>query len=533
MHIKKNVINKIKPIWEIAAKIGLRKKDLESCGKYVAKISFAASEKSKDKDKGKLILLTSTTLTQNIRNNHSFMCERLMQALSLLRKRTILCMPSFTIEDLLLNTSYPGIFPIEDVLTKLTDINNISYCHNFISSFLNNELIFNNSSNLNPYNIVWNRASNVRDETLRRIVTGVGNRRVNRLVKEESFEFVLNSELTSIVSLSLNVDELKNRVGRIILGSSKNGYSITVKDMKIEDLVTSLLKGALKPNLIQNKYGDPVFLYTSSSGSTLPSGNLLTAKTALGLAEYVILKLDGGVSSGIEKFLNITGRGSGIKPDMLIITTFVNELNSYGGCTGEKIYEKNLPSLEKGVQVLLKDIEIVKKFGIPVLVNVSDYREVTRDEMKIIDKYCSDLGVKVLFSQYKSYNVKSGLEFVKSVLETIRIQKSYYKPLYDLNLGIKEKIKIISKEVYGKSKISYNNSAEKEIEYFEKSGYGKLPVSIARVPYFQNGQENSNLSIRGLLLYAGAGVIVALTEDIEFMPSFTEKYDLERVKNVI
>lgn len=256
-------------------------------------------------------------------------------------------------------------------------------------------------------------------------------------------------------------------------------------------------------------------------------------KTALSLAEFVIAKLNDCAESGMEKFLNITCREAKIKPDMVILATFVNELNHYGGATEEKMFDKSLVHLEKGIQYLMQDIEIVKKFGIPVLVNASEYREITKDEVKLIDKYCSNLGVKTVFSQIKNYNIKAGLEFVKSVLETIRVQKSYFKPLYDLNLPIREKMKIISKEVYGNKKINYSLKAESQINHLERAGYGNLPVCITRAPCLKKSMDNSELNIKELVLYAGANIIVAISEDAEFMPYFSKKFNVERLKNVV
>ncbi|MFH1823940.1 MAG: formate--tetrahydrofolate ligase [Candidatus Firestonebacteria bacterium] len=526
MKKKKDNINSLKCIGEIGTKMNLRKKDLEPMGKYSAKLSFATLNKLKDRTQGKLILSVSTPSILNNKNSHLLVCERLVQSLGLLRKKVVLCAPIVTLDNILLGKPYFDVFTKEILLVNLQNMNSISYAHNFISAYLNNQIIFNN--NLNSCNILWNKSFNFIDETLKKIVTGLDNSRTNVLVREEKFDYVLNSELTSIVSLSSNIEEMKDRISQVIVATTKEGWPVAIKDLQIQDMVSLLLTESLKPTLIQTKNGEPVVLCVSGDGEVLPSGNVLAIKTALNLAEFVVLKLDGCVNLSIEKFLDITCRKSEIKPDMVIITTFVNELNYYGGAAEEKMFEKNLECLEKGVQYLIKDINIIKKFGVPVLVNVNEDRGINSDEVKLIDKYCSNLGVRVVFSSFKKNSVQSNLEFVKNVLEIVRMQKSYFRPLYDINLSLKEKIKIIYKEIHEKSNINFSLRAEKQIEYLEKNGFGNLPVSITGITYFRKNNQDV-VNIKDLVLYAGAGIIVVVSDDNDLMPSFKKCYILKNL----
>jgi len=527
MKNKKGNINSLRSINEIGAKLGLRKKDLEPIGNYSAKLSFASLNKFKDRTHSKLIVVVSTSPILNSMNSHFLVCNKLIQSLSLLKKKVILCTPIITLEDILLKGSYFDIFPKEELPINLLDMNNIAYIHNFISSYLNNQIVFN----ANSYNILWNRTYNLIDETLKKVITGVDSDNPNILIREEKVCHILNSELTSVVSLSNSVEDMKERVGKIRVAETKDGKPVTIKDLQIQNIVGLLLSSSLKPTLIQTKDGGSVFLYISGDGSVLPSGNVLTIKTALNLAEFVILRLNGDVHLGMEKFLNITCRKSDIKPDMVIITTFVNELNYYGGISNEKRFEKNLVYLEKGLEYLIKDIEIIKKFGIPVLVNVNEYRDISKDEMRIIDKHCSNLGIRVIFSNVSSG--ESNLEFVKNILETVKMQKSYFRPLYDLGLDLKEKIKIIAKEIYGKGNVNFSLKAEKQIEYLEKSGYGNLTVSITGDPYFNKYNQNMELNVKDLVLYVGAEIVVVISDNNEFMPNFPKVYNLNEIKNDI
>lgn len=530
MKKKKNNINNLKYISEIGTKLGLRKKDLEPIGRYSANLSFATLDKLKNKAQGKLILVVHTTPHLNNKNNHLLVCERLVQSLGLLRKKVVLCSPIFTLDNILLGRPYFDVFAKETLLVNLQDMHSISCAHNFISTYLNNQIIFNND--LNSCNILWNRAFNFIDETLKKIVTGIDNSRTNVLVREEKFDYVLNSELTSIVSLSSSIEEMKDKVSKVIVATTKEGFPVSIKDLQIQDIVNLLLAESLKPTLIQTKNGEPVFLYVSGSGEVLPSGNVLAIKTALSLAEFVVLKLGDCVNLGLEKFLNITCRKSEIKPDTVIVTTFINELNCYGGASEEKIFEKNLECLENGIKYLIKDIDTIKKFGVPVLVNINEYRDITGDEVKLIDKYCSNLGVRVVFSNFKKNSVQSNLEFVKNVLEIVRMQKSYFRPLYDISLSLKEKIKIIYKEIYGKNNMNFSLKSERQIEYLEKNGFGNLPVSITGVTYFRkNTQDVAN--IKELVLYAGAGIIIVVSDDNEFMPYFLKNYETSNLKDVV
>ncbi len=524
----KIIETKLKSAAEVAAKIGLRKKELENIGKYSAKLTFSAAGKS-IKDGGKLILITSTPSVKGINGNGCNICDRLVESLVLLRKKTALCLPSFTPDQVMRHEGHPEIFPVEDVFLKNVDFFNIFQAHNLISAFLSNIAVADPNSEAGSAVINWNRASAFVDEPLRNVITGMYNNKQNRHVKEEKFEYILHSELAAVASLSVSFEDLKARVERVIVGFNKDGSQLTIKDIELEDAVSYLLKDTLKPTLMQSRRGDPAFVYVSPSSRMLPPGNITAIKTAQSLSEFVVARLDGSVDSSLEKFLDVTARDSGIKPDMIVLNTFIPELNYYGGADLNSAFGKNLESLEKGVPELLRNIESAKKFGIPVLVNVNDKRDATQDEIKIIDRHCSDLGVKVVFSSTNGSGVKQNLELVKSVLEVIRTQKSYYKPAYELDHTIKEKVKLIVKEIYGMARVSYSSKAEKELEQLELNGHAGLPVCIARSPYYHRTDRDGLLAIKSLRLLAGAGVILVEAADSERMPSFAWKYSAERL----
>ncbi|MEI7903791.1 MAG: formate--tetrahydrofolate ligase [Candidatus Firestonebacteria bacterium] len=518
---------------EVASKIGLRKKDLEVNGKYSAKLGFSLLSKLKTTGQGKLIVVTGTQHVKGAVSNNCALCDGLVEAFGLLRKKTSLCLPGFTVDSIIREYFNPNVYPVEDVLFRSQELNNILQAHNLISAYLSNISVLDGNSETGQFNISWNRASAFADESLTGILTGMNNHKPNRFLKEEKFEHILNSEITAVAALSLSFEELKSSLEKITVGQNKHGAPLHIRDLKLEDVLAAMLSDNLKPNLMQTNQGDPVFTNISASAAALPPGNLSAIKTALSLSEYVVVKLECSVDLSLEKFMNITLRDTGIKPDMIVLNTFVNELNYYGGAEREKMFEKNMPELEKGIQVLLRNIESAKKFGVPVLLNVSEQREVTKDEIKLIDKYCSNLGVKVGYTPARNSTVKHGIELVKNVLEIMRSQKSYYKPIYELDLTVKEKVKIIIKEIYGMAKVVYSAKAEKEIEHIEHNGSAhNLPVCIARSPYFSRSLTSAQvLQVRDVRLLAGAGVIQVEANDYERMPSYTGKFSIERLRN--
>lgn len=522
-----------KSVIELAAKIGLDKKDFEFCSKYSAKLNSETVQRLKNGGKAKLIVVAPTMPVHGTNNQHYIICERFVQAFSLLRKKTLLCVPSFSLEDMLVHETYNNLYPLFDVLSGCRDVSNIAYLHNFITNYINNQLIFDGDASSLPHHLMWSRVASSRDEALKRVITGFGNTKPGRALKEEGFMHMQNSELLALVAASMTEEELKSRIAKIIVGISKDNTAVHLKNLKLEEIVFEMLKSAMNPGLMQNRNGDPVMVYTSPSGNFLPEGNPLAISAAMSLADFVIAKFDSGVPLSIEKFFNITCAENEIKPDMVVVTAFVNELNTYGGATLENAKKKNLAALEKGIQVLIGDIENIKKFGVPVLVSICENRDITKEEIKIIDKYCSDLGVKPVFSSTKKYSAKAGIDFVKSVLEIIRIEKSYFAPLYESALPLKSKINIIAKEIYNKSRVTYSNKAVKELELFERMGYGKLRVSVSRSAYWRETGAENEINIKSASLYAGAGLVMVAAEDGEFMPYYNEKYNLERIKNAL
>ncbi len=530
---KKTSTFKAKSAIELGEKMGLTKNDFDVFGKYSGKLNPEAVQRLKKGGKAKLILVAPTMPVHGTDNQHYIICERLIQAFSLLRKKTLLCVPGFSLEDMLVHETYNNLYPLDDVITGCGEINNIAYMHNFIANYINNQFVHNGHSTALPHHLMWSRASTSRDEALKRVITGFGNTRPGRALKEESVMQVLNSELLAVVAASLTEEELKARLAKIIVGISKENTAVHLKDLKLDEIVFRMLKGALCPKIMQNRNGDPVMVYSSPSGNFLPEGNPLAFSVASSLADFVVAKFDSGVPLSIEKFLNISCSENEIKPDMVVITAFVNELNIYGGASLEDAKQKDLGALEKGILVLASDIENVKKFGVPVLVSICENREITREEIKIIDKYCSDLGVKPVFSNTKSYSTKAGIDFVKSVLEIIRIEKSYFKPIYNNKMALKDKINTISKEIYNKNKVTYSSKAEKEFELFGRMGFGELHVSISRSAFWRDPGQINELQIKSASLYAGAGLVMATAEDGEFMPYYSGKYNVERLRNAL
>lgn len=530
---KKTNIFKAKSAIELGEKMGLTKNDFSACGRHSGKLTPEAVQRFKKGGKAKLILVAPTMPVYGTDNQHYIICERLIQAFSLLRKKTLLCVPAFSLEDMLVHETYNNLHPLEDVITNCGEINNIAYLHNFISNFINNQFVHNGHSASLPHHLMWSRVSTSRDEAFKRVITGFGNTRPGRFLKEESVMHMLNSELLAVVAASVDEDELKARLARIIVGISKENTAVHLKDLKLDDIVFRMLKDAMCPRIMQNKNGDPVMVYSSPSGNFLPEGNPLALTVAASLADFVIAKFDSGVPLSIEKFFNITCSENEIMPDMVVITAFVNELNIYGGAGLEEAKQKNLAALEKGILVLAGDIENVKKFGVPVLVSICENREITREEIKIIDKYCSDLGVKPVFSNTKSYSTKAGIDFVKSVLEIIRVEKSYFKPIYGSKMALKDKINTVSKEIYNTSKVTYSAKAEKEFELFGRMGFGELHVSISRSAFWKQSGQINELNIKSASLYAGAGLIMATADDGEFMPYYSGKYNVERLRNAL
>jgi formate--tetrahydrofolate ligase len=531
MPAKKTSTISVKPILEAASRLGLNKKDIEPFGRNKAKIGMNRLKSFKKSGQGKLILIVPAKPVQSLRNNYSLVSERVAFSLSLLRKNTILCLPQVSLENMFMGDYCTGLFPFEDALIKSPDLANVSYAHNLIGSFLLNKYS-NKGFSSAVSRIIWPKTYNVTDDSLKKVITGMDNSAKNPLLREEKFIHTVNSELIAAAAVSMDEADLLSRIGRIILAYTDDGKPVTVKDMKLDQTIAVLLGDCLKPGIIQTAKGDMVFLMTSPSSNVFSYGNLLAINAATNLADYVIAKTDYGMDLSLEKFMNYMCRIGSIRTDLIMLSVFVNELNYYGGCRGEMCMEKNLACLERGMPEFVNQIESVKKFGVPILVTVNENREITREERSIIEKFCSNAGARVVFNSFKSGNTKSWIELVKNLIDIIKTQKSYFKPIYDLNTSISQKVEILAKEIHNAERPFYSHTAERQLESYESTNISKLPVLIAKSPYYKSGNDSS-FKINELKYYAGVEALCVICDDAEFMPGYHGEYEAERINAVL
>lgn len=525
---------KIENIIEIAKKVGLTEDDIEQYGKYKAKVNLDVLKKLENRKDGKLVLVTAITPTP-AGEGKSTVTVGLTQALNKLGKSSVAALrepslgPVFGMKGGATGGGYAQVIPMEDINLHFTgDLHAIGVAHNLIAACIDNHINSGNALDIDITEISWKRVVDMNDRALREVVIGLGGK-VNGVPRESSFQITVASEIMAALCLANSLMDLKDKIRNMVFGYSKDGKALTVGELKIEGAVTALLKEALKPNLVQTLENTPVFIHGGPFANIAHGCNsILATKLALKLSDYAITEAGFAADLGAEKFLDIKCRKGNLKPNCVVIVATVRALKHHGGA--KELSEENVEALEKGIANLDKHIENMKKYNLPVVVAINRFVSDTEKELEFIEKYCKKLDVPVALCEVWAKGGEGGISLAKEVITQLEREIDDYKPLYPLELSIKDKIEIIAKEIYGADGVEFSTGAKKMLKTIDELGYGDLPVCMSKTQ--KSLSDNAALigrptgftvTINELRISAGAGFIVAMAGDIIDMPGLPKK----------
>lgn len=526
----------MEPIQEIAKKVGLNEDDLELYGKYKAKISLEAINQLQSKDNGKLILVTAINPTPAGEGKTTTMIG-LSQALNKLGKKSVVAMrepslgPCFGIKGGAAGGGYAQVVPMEDINLHFTgDIHAITTANNLIAAMLDNSIQQGNPLDIDTRQIVWKRCVDLNDRALRHIVVGLGGK-VNGVPREDGFDISVASEVMAILCLATSLEDLKQRAGRMIVAYNHAGEPVTVDDIQATGAVTLLLKDAIKPNLVQTLDHTPVFVHGGPFANIAHGCNSVMATTlAMKLGDYAITEAGFGADLGAEKFLDIKCRQAGLKPDAVVIVATVRALKMHGGVAKKDLGEENVEALRKGIENLEKHIENIHKYHLPSVVAINAFPTDTEAELQLLKDICLQKGVDVAISEVWAKGADGGIELAEKLLDVLDTQTADFEPLYDLDLSIEEKIKVIAREIYGANDVNFTKKVINKMKKYEAQGLGKLPICIAKTQYSLSDDptllgrpSGFVVKINDLIPNTGAGFLVAISGDIMRMPGLPKQ----------
>lgn len=519
------------PIEEIGKKLGINRADLEFYGNYKAKIKDEVYDRLKNKQVGKLVLVTAINPTP-AGEGKTTTTVGLGQALEKIGKKSIIALrepslgPVMGIKGGAAGGGYAQVVPMEDINLHFTgDMHAITAANNLLSAVLDNHIHQGNKLKIDSRRVVWKRCMDMNDRALRQVIIGMGGK-ANGFVREDGFIITVASEVMAILCLATDIIDLKERLGRIIAAYDIDGNPVTANDLEVQGAMALLLKDAIKPNLVQTLENTPCLIHGGPFANIAHGCNSLKAtQLALKLSDYVVTEAGFGADLGAEKFFDIKCRYGKLTPDAVVLVATVRALKYNGGVKKEDLLKENVNALECGIVNLEKHIENVRKFGVPVLVSLNRFSTDSEKELAYIRSKCDEWGVEVAISEVFLKGGEGGIEIARKLCDLIDRQPSGFKMLYDLDLTIKEKIELINKEIYGGKDVEFTEKALKELKAIEELGFSKLPVCMAKTQYSLTDNpsllgrpEGFTLKVKEVKVSAGAGFIVALTGDIMTMP---------------
>lgn len=521
---------KLLPIKEVAAKIGISEDELEFYGKYKAKLSDELANRVENNPDGKLILVTAINPTP-AGEGKTTTTAGLGQAMAKIGKNAIIALrepslgPVFGIKGGAAGGGYAQVLPMEDINLHFTgDMHAITAANNLCCAMLDNHLQQGNALNIDPRRILIKRCLDMNDRALRNIVVGLGGK-VNGIPREDHFIITVASEVMAILCLANDIDDLKQRLGKILVAYTYSGEPVYAKDLKADGAMTALLKDAIKPNLVQTLEGTPAIMHGGPFANIAHGCNSVRAtKLALKLADYCITEAGFGSDLGAEKFLDIKCRYAGLTPSAIVIVATCRALKYNGGVPKAEVSAENLDALKKGIVNLGVHIENMRKYNVPVIVAINRFGTDSKEELEYIESYCRENGADFALSDVFGKGGEGGVELAEKVVEACE-KPSDFAPIYSLDLTVKEKIEKIAATIYGASKVNYTTGAEKAIKEVEALGADKLPVCIAKTQYslsdnpaLLGAPKDFEITVRNVTLSNGAGFVVAYTGDIMTMP---------------
>jgi len=519
------------PIREVAEKMGLTEDDIDLYGKYKSKISLEVLKRNENKKDGKLILVTAINPTP-AGEGKSTVTIGLAQALCKQGKNAVIALrepslgPVFGVKGGAAGGGYAQVVPMEDINLHFTgDMHAITAANNLLSAAIDNHIHQGNELRIDSRKITFKRVMDMNDRALRSIVVGIGGK-PNGFLREDGFMITVASEIMAILCLSTNLMDLKERMGKILIAYDLEGKPVYCKDLSVNGAMALLMKDAIKPNLVQTLDNTPAIIHGGPFANIAHGCNsILATRMALKLGDYVVTEAGFGADLGAEKFFDIKCRYGDLKPDCVILVATIRALKHHGGVKKDKLNEPNVEALSKGITNLEKQIENIKKYGVPVIVSINKFSLDTDKEIEFIKEFCAGINVKVELTEVWEKGAEGGLELATKVLDTLKNEKSNFKVLYDEKLPIKEKINIIATEIYGADGVEYSTSANKQIAEIEKLGLDKVPICVAKTqnslsdnPSLLGRPTNFTINVKEVKISNGAGFIIALTGNIMTMP---------------
>lgn len=526
---------KMLPIKEVAKSLGIEEDDLELYGKYKAKLSEDYLKKIQNNGDGKLILVTAINPTP-AGEGKTTTSIGLAQAMAKLDKKAILALrepslgPCFGIKGGAAGGGYSQVVPMEELNLHFTgDFHAITAANNLLAAMLDNHIHQGNEKRIDTRSVVWKRCVDMNDRALRNVVVGLGEK-TDGFVREDHFVITVASEIMAVLCLASDLKDLKKRLARIVIAYDLDGNPVTADDIKAVGAMTALLKDAIKPNLIQTLEHTPALVHGGPFANIAHGCNsVIATKAALKMADYVITEAGFGADLGAEKFFDIKCRAAGLKPDAAVLVATIRALKYNGGVKKEDLSGEDLEALKKGIVNLEKHIENLKLYGVPVVVTLNAFSSDTDAEVEFVRNFCKERDCDLALSKVWEHGGEGGIELAKKVLDTIENRKSDFKPLYDLDISIDEKINTIARRIYGADGVSYSSKAKKQMEELEKLGFGSFPICIAKTQYSLSDDqtllgrpEGFDINVREIYVSAGAGFIVAVTGNIMTMPGLSK-----------
>lgn len=521
----------MRPIKEIAASFGIGEDDLELYGKYKTKLSDEYLKSIESNENGKLILVTAINPTP-AGEGKTTISIGLADALNRAGKKTMVALrepslgPCFGVKGGAAGGGYAQVVPMEELNLHFTgDFHAITSANNLLAAMLDNHIQQGNALQIDTRQIVWKRCLDMNDRVLRNVVVGLGAK-ADGFVREDHFVITVATEIMAILCLANDMDDLKDRLGRIIVAYNYAGEPVTAADLKAVGAMAALLKDAIKPNMIQTLEGTPALVHGGPFANIAHGCNSVRAtKAALKMADYVVTEAGFGADLGAEKFMDIKCRKAGIAPDAVVILATVKALKYNGGVKKDELAAPNLEAVKKGIVNLDKHIENLHAFGVPVVVTLNSFLTDTEEEYEFIKKHCEDMGCEFALARVWAEGGKGGEELAAKVIRTIENKKSELKFTYELEAPLKDKIEAIATKIYGAGSVTYSAEASRMLKKIEKMGYGNLPVCMAKNEYSLSDDPNAlgrpegfNVNIREVYVSAGAGFVVAITGTVMTMP---------------
>lgn len=526
----------IKPISDIAEKLGISADELEFYGKYKAKLPLSLLKKYENKEDGKLILVTAINPTP-AGEGKTTVTVGLGEAMNRIGKKAVIALrepsmgPVFGIKGGAAGGGYAQVIPMEDINLHFTgDMHAITAANNLLCAIIDNHIQQGNELRIDPRRILFKRCLDMNDRALRNVVIGLGGK-VNGVPREDGFMITVASEIMAILCLSSGIKDLKDRLGSILTAYTYDGTPVYARDLNAVGSMAALLKDAIKPNLVQTLENTPALMHGGPFANIAHGCNSVTAtRLALKLGDYCITEAGFGADLGAEKFLDIKCRCAGLKPSCVVIVATIRALKYNGGVPKTELSKENIVALKNGIVNLETHIENMKKYGLPVVVAINRFATDTEAEIETIEAFCKEKDVPVSLTEVFAHGGEGGKELAEKVVKTIETKEAHFKPIYDEKLSIKEKLNVLAKEIYRAGDVVFTSNAEKAISEIEKLGKDKLPICVAKTQYSLSDDPQKlgspkgfTLTVRDVRLSAGAGFIVALTGDIMTMPGLPKQ----------